>query len=93
MERERETQLTQMTHVASSSSSASVINEEIIIEQVLGTRQGHKTGAGRTLSQRVYSDASSSRSQSEGSIVRVDPAVEEYLRHSYEQNLQMYENQ
>ena len=93
MEGERETQLTQMTHVASSSSSAPVINEKIILEQILRTRRGHKTGAGRTLSQRVYSDASSFRSQFEGSIVCVDPVAQEYLCRSYEQNLQMYENQ
>ena len=93
MEGERETQLTQMTHVASSSSSAPAVNEEIILEQVLGTRRGHKTGVGRTLSQRVYSGASSSSSHSEGSTSLLDPAVEEYLRRSYEQNLQMYESQ
>ena len=87
MEREWETQLTQMTHVASSSSSALAINEEIILEQVLVTCRGHKTGVGRTLSQRVHSDTSSSSSHSEGSTARVDPAIEEYLRRSYEQNL------
>ena len=83
MEGERETQLTQMTHVASSSSSAPAVNEEIILEQVLGTRRGHKTGVGHTLSQRVHDDASSSRSHSEGSTVCVDPVVEKYLRQSY----------
>ena len=93
MEGEKETQLTQMTNVASSSSSALAVNEEIILKQVIGTRRGHKTGVGRTLSQRVHSGASSSNSRSEGSTTRVDPAVEEYLRCSYEQNLQMYENQ
>ena len=48
---------------------------------------------GLTLSQRVHSDASSSSSRSEGSTTCVDLAVEEYLRRSYEQNLQMYESQ
>ena len=89
MEGERETQ---MTDIAYSSSSAPAVNEEIILEQVLGTRRRHKTRVGCTLSQRVHSSASSSSSYSEGSTVRVDPAVEEYLRRSYEQNLQMYES-
>ena len=87
MEGERETQLTQMTNVVSSFSSAPTVNEEIILEQILGTRRGHKTRVGRTLSQRVYSGASSSSSHSKGSTVRVDPAVKEYLRRLYEQNL------
>ena len=93
MEGERETQLTQMMNVASSSSSALAVNEEVILEQVLGKRRGHKTGVGDTKSQRVHSGASSSSSRSEGSTVRVDPTVEEYLSRSYEQNLQMYESQ
>ena len=82
-----------MKDVASSSSLAPAVNEEIILEQVLGTRRGHKTRVGRTLSQRVHSSASSSSSRLEGSMARVDPAIEEYLRRSYEQNLQMYESQ
>ena len=49
MEGERETQLTQITNVDSSSSSALAVNEEIILEQVLSTRQGHKTEVGHTL--------------------------------------------
>ena len=92
MEGERETQLTQMTNVASSSSSALAINEEIILEHVLSTRRGHKTGVGHTLSQRVHSGASSSSSLSEGSTGH-GSSCEEYLRRSYEQNLQMYESQ
>ena len=92
MEGERETQLTQMTNVASSSSSALAIDEEIILKQVLSTRRGHKTGVGRTLSQSIQGGASSSSSRSKGSTVCVDLAVEEYLRRSYEQNLQMYES-
>ena len=93
MEGEREAQLTQMTNVASSSSSAPIVNEEIIPEQVLGTHWGHKTGMGRILLQRIHSGASSSSSHSEGSTARVDPDVKEYLRCSYEQNLQMCESQ
>ena len=93
MEGERETQLTQMTNVVSSSLSAPAVNEEIILEQVLGTRRWHKTGVGCTLSQRVHSGTSSSNSYSEESTEHVDPAVEEYLRRSYEHNLQMYESQ
>ena len=92
MEGERETQLTQMMNVTSSSSLAPAVNQEIILEQVLDTRRVHKTGVGRTLSQRVHSDVSSSSSHSKGFMARVDPAVEEYLRRSYEQNLQMYES-
>ena len=84
MEGEMETQLTQMKNVASSSSSAPTVNEEIILEQVLSTRQGHKTGVGRTLSQRVHDDASSFSSRSEWPMTRVDPAVKEYLRRLYE---------
>ena len=79
MEGKRETQLTQMTNVASSFSSAPAVNEEIILEQVLNTRRGHKTEVGCTLSQRVHGGASSSSSRLEGSLARVDPAVEEYL--------------
>ena len=75
-----------------SSSSAPAVNEEIILEQVLSTRRGHKTGIGHTLSQRVHSGASSSSSRSEGSTASVNPAVEEYLHQSYEQNLQMYDS-
>ena len=80
-----------MTNVTSNSSSAPAVNEEIILEQVLGTRRGHKTGVAHILSQRVHSDASSSSSRLEGSTVCVDPAVEEYLRRSYE-NLQIYKS-
>ena len=90
---ERKTQLTQMTNVASDSLSAPAVNEEIVLKQVLSTRRGHKTGVGRTLSQRVHSGASSSSSYSEGSTTCVDLAVKEYLRRSYEKNLQMYESQ
>ena len=79
MEGDRETQLTRMTHVASSSSSAPAVNEEIILEQVLGTCRGHKTGVGRTLSQRVHNNASSSNSRSKGFTARVHPAIEESL--------------
>ena len=50
MERERETQMTQMTQVVSSSSSALTVNEEIILERVLRTHRGHKIGVGYTLS-------------------------------------------
>ena len=88
---EEEGDLTKMTNVASNSSSPLAVNEENILEQVLSTRLGHKTRVGRTLSQRVHSDASSS-SRSEGSTACVDPAVEEYVCRSYEQNLQMYES-
>ena len=93
MEGERENQLTQMTNVASSSLSAPAVNEEIILEHVLSTRQEHKTRVGRTLSQRVHSGTSSSSSHSKGSTALVDPAMEDYLRRSYEHNLQMYESQ
>ena len=72
------------TSVASSSSSAPTVNEEIILEQVLGTCRGHKIGVGRTLSQRAHSGASSSSSSLEGSTVCVDLVVEEYLPRSYE---------
>ena len=82
-----------MMQAASSSSSAPTVNEEVILEQVLGTRRGHKTRVGRMLSQRVHAGTSSSSSRSEGSSVRVDPYIEEYLHRSYEQNLQMYESQ
>ena len=81
-----------MTQAASSFSSAPAVNEEIIFQQVLGTRREHKIGVGRTLSQRVHDNTSSSSSCSEKSSVRVDPHVEEYLRRLYEQNLQMYES-
>ena len=47
MEEEKETQITKC---ASSSLSASTVNEEVILEQVFGTRREHKTGVGRTLS-------------------------------------------
>ena len=68
------------------------INKEVILEQVLGTRRGHKTGVGHTLSQRVHASTSSSSSRLEGSSVCMDLNVEEYLCRSYEQNLQMYES-
>ena len=92
MEGERETQLTQMTNVAFSSSLVPAVNEEIILKQVLDTRRGHKTRVGHILSQRVHSGASSSIFRLERSTTRVDLAVKEYLRRSYEQNLQMYES-
>ena len=89
MEGERE----KMTNIVSSSLSAPAVNEDIILKLILGTRRGHKTGVGRTLSQRTHSGAPSSISRSEGSTVRVDLVVEEYLHQSYEQNLQIYESQ
>ena len=56
------------------------------------THRGHKTGVDCTLAQSVLSSSSSSISLLEGSSARVDPHVEEYLRQSYEQNLQIYES-
>ena len=81
--------MTQMKQCASNTSSAPAVNKEGILEQVLGTRRGHKTRVGCTLSQRIYHDTSSSSSHSEGTSARIDPHVEEYLHQSYEQNLQM----
>ena len=82
-----------MTQSTSSSSSTPAFNEKGILEQVLDTRRGHKTGVGHTLSQMIHHCATSSfSSRSEGTSACVDPHVEEYLRRSYEQNLQMYES-
>ena len=81
-----------MTQSASSLSSAPVVNDEVILEQVLDTHRGHKTGVDRTLLQRVHPGTSSSSSCSKGASAHEDPHVEEYLRRSYEQNLQMYES-
>ena len=93
MEGERETEMTQMIQSTSSSSSAPAVRKKGILEQVLGTRQGHKTGVGHTLSQRIHHGSTSSSSfRSEGISARVNPNVEEYLRKSYEQNLQMCES-
>ena len=75
-----------MTQSGSSSSSAPAVNEEDILEQVLGTRRGHKIVVSRTLSQRIHHGAiSSSSSHSEGTSDRVDLHVEEYLQRSYKQ--------
>ena len=84
--------MTQMTQSASSSSSAPAVNDEGILEQVLGTHQGHTNGVGRTLSQWIHHGTSSSSSHSEGTSACVDQHIEEYLRRSYEQNLQIYES-
>ena len=81
-----------MTQSASNSSSTPTVSEEVISEQVLGTCQGHKTGVGRALSQRVHPGTSSFSSHQEGTSVRVDLHVEVYLRRSYKKNLQIYEN-
>ena len=70
MEGERETQMTQ---VASNSSLAPTVNEEVILKQVLGTRLGHKIRVGRMLSQRVHTGSSPSSFRSEGSLVCIDP--------------------
>ena len=85
--------MTQMTQSASSSASTPAINGAGILDQVLGTRRGHKTGVSRTLSQRIHHGAtSSSSSRSEGTSARIDSYVDEYLCRSYEQDLQMYES-
>ena len=81
-----------MTQSTSNSSSAPTVNMEGILEQVLGTRRGHKTGVGHTLSQRIHGDTSSSSSCSDGTSARVDQHVKEYLHRSYEQNSQIYES-
>ena len=69
-----------MMQSASISSSAPAINKEVILEQVLGTRRGKKTGVGHTLSQRIHPGTSSFSSQSEGISMHVDSHIEEYLR-------------
>ena len=81
-----------MTQSTSNSSSAATVNEEGILEKVLGTCQRHKTGVDRTLQQKIHHVTSSSSSPSEGTSACVDPHVEEYLCRSYDQNLQMYES-
>ena len=62
------------------------------MKQVLGTLRRHKTGVGCTPSQKIHHNTLSSSSSSEGRLACVDSHVVEYLRRSYEQNLQMYEN-
>ena len=79
-----------MTNVLSSSSSALAVNEEIILEQF--SAHVEDTRLECTLSQRLHGDSSSFSSRSDGSSACVNPHVEEYLRQSYEQNLQMYES-
>ena len=64
--------MTQMTQSVFSSLSAPAVNEEGILEQVLSTGQGHKTGVGCTLSQRIHDDTSLSSSRSEGTSAHVD---------------------
>ena len=75
-----------MQFATSRSSAARAVNEEDIMEQFLGTRRGHKTGMGRTLSQKIYQgDASSSGSRlTRSSMTHSDPHVEEYLQQSYQ---------
>jgi len=67
------------------------------LEQVLGTRRGHKKGVGPMLSQKHYSGASPSSAGSFSdatSSAQPDAArMDHYLKKSYQEQMKIYDNQ